>query len=55
MLITKLSAKFGQSVRLGLDSGGCVLYNEDIPITEQEKHHYDKAHHSLAACRYAHR
>jgi hypothetical protein len=30
MLITKLSAKFGQSVGLGLDSSASMLYNEII-------------------------
>ena len=30
MLITKLSAKFGQSVGVGLDSGASMLYNEII-------------------------
>ena len=44
MLITKLSAKFGQSVGLGLDSSGCVLYNEDIPITEQEAKEWVEMH-----------
>ncbi len=37
MLRTKLSEKSGQSVGLGLDSGGIVLYNEAIIFTQNRR------------------